>query len=156
MNSFSMISYNGLQNSSFKAKLAMELHSHGHVQNGEVAKRANDVLKDLEVDSSNVTKEAALLGTKNERTDFGSTEHLALPTVFEGKITKEKKVTKQEKMSNIGEYFITDLYFPHRRTAGCVYYHCLKINHHELTETLVALCQPAFFFYILLSCQRSG
>lgn len=104
MNS-SLISYNGLHNNSFRTRLAMELNSPNYVQTGREKKRSNDACKDLETNSANVIMRPSSSETKNQRTDFGSTEHLALPTVFEGKITMERKVSKQEKLSTIGKNF---------------------------------------------------
>lgn len=110
MNS-SLVSFNGLHSGSFRAKLGMELNSRSHVKNGEEAKRSNDVGKDFEINSSNLIMKPASSETKNERTfSFGSTENLTLPTVFEGKITNERKVSQHEKLSTIGKFlFIINL-----------------------------------------------
>ena len=105
MNS-SLISYSGLHNSSFRTKLAMELKSTNYVQIGDEKKRSNDAGKDIEANSANVLTRPYLPGeTRNERAVFGSTEHLALPTVFEEKITKERNCSKHEKLSTIGKIF---------------------------------------------------
>lgn len=106
----SLISYSGLHcNSSFRTQLAMELNSTNYVQIGDEKKRSNDARKEIETNSANVLTRPSLSETKNERTGFGSIEHLALPTVFEGKITKEGKVSKHEKLSAIGKMFYWSL-----------------------------------------------
>ena len=104
MNS-SLISYSGLHNSSFRTKLAMELNSTNYVQIGDEKKRSIDAGKDIEANSANVLTRPYLPETRNERAVFGSTEHLALPTVFEEKIPKERNVSKHEKLSTIGKIF---------------------------------------------------
>lgn len=104
MNS-SLISYTGLLDRSFNAKLVMELNSPRiYVQNTEETKHSTD---GLEINSSNVISlgEHAPLGTKNERREFGSSENIALPTVFEGRITNGRKVSQHEKLSNIDGKF---------------------------------------------------
>lgn len=101
----SLISYSGLHNSSFRTKLAMD-NSSSYVQTREEKKRSNNARKDpVETNSANVLTRRSLFETKSRRTDFGSTEHLPLPTVFEEKITKERKVSKHEKLSTIGKIF---------------------------------------------------
>lgn len=86
-------------------------NSFSYVQTREEKKRSNNARKDpVETNSANVLTRRSLFETKSKRTDFGSTaaEHLPLPTVFEEKITKERKVSKHEKLSTIGKIF--DLY----------------------------------------------
>jgi len=101
---FSLISYSGLHfNNSFRTNLAMELNSTNYVQSCDEKKRSNDKRKEIETTSTNVQTRPPLSETRGERTGFGSTEHLALPTVFEGKITKERKVSEHEKLSTIGK-----------------------------------------------------
>lgn len=79
----------------------MEFNSCSHVQNGEETKRSKE---EIEMNSSSLIMKPAISETKNERTfSFGSTEHLALPTVFEGKITNERKIS--EKLSTVGKLF---------------------------------------------------
>ena len=106
MNS-SLISYNGLHNSSLRIKLAaMELNSSNYIHTGDEKRRSNDAREDMENNSAaNVRTRPSLSETRVERRGFGSAEHLALPTVFEGKITKERKVFKHEKLSTIGKIF---------------------------------------------------
>ena len=104
MNS-TLISYSGLHNNSFRIKLAMEPNSSNYVQTGDEKRRSDDVREDIENNSANVPTRPSLSETSGERRGFGSAEHLALPTVFEGKITKERKVSKHEKLSTIGKIF---------------------------------------------------
>jgi len=97
----SLISYSGLHNSSFRTKLAMDNSS-----SYEEKKCSNNAWKDpVETNSANVLTRRSLFETKSKRTDFGSTEHRPLPTVFEEKIAKERKVSKHEKLSTIGKVF---------------------------------------------------
>ena len=103
----SLISYSSLDNSSFRTKLGMD-NTSSYVQTREEKKCSNNARKDLETNSANVLTRRSLFETKSKRTDFGSTEHLPLPTVFEEKNTKERKVSKHEKLSTIGKIF--DLY----------------------------------------------
>ena len=107
MNS-SLISYSGLHNSSFRIKLAsMELNSSNYVHIGDEKRRSNDARpEDMENNSAaNVRTRPSLFETRVQRRGFGSTEHLTLPTVFEGKITQERKVSKHGKLSTIGKTF---------------------------------------------------
>ena len=106
MNS-SLISYSGLHNSSFGIKLvSMELNSSNYVYIGDEKRRSNDAREDMENNSAaNVRTRPSLSETRVERRGFGSAELLALPTVFEGKITNERKASKHEKLSTIGKIF---------------------------------------------------
>ena len=104
MNS-TLISYSGLHDSSFRIKLAMELNSSNYVQIGDEKRRSNDAREHIENNSANARTTPSLSETRGEWRGFGSAEHLALPTVFEGKITKERKVSTQEKLSTIGKIF---------------------------------------------------
>lgn len=80
-------------------------NSSSYVQTREEKKRSNNARQDLETNSANGLTRRSLFETKSKRSDFGSTEHLPLPTVFEGKITKKRKVSKHEKLSTIGKIF---------------------------------------------------
>ena len=107
MNS-SLISYSGLHNSSFGIKLAsMELNSSNYVYIGDEKRRSHDARpEDIENNSAaNVRTKPSLSETRVQRRGFGSAERLALPTVFEGKITRERKVSKHEKLSTMGKIF---------------------------------------------------
>ena len=82
----------------------MELCSNSDVQNDKGTKQENDAGKDITNNST--IMEPSSSETKNEKTFiFGSAENLVLPTVFEGKITNERKVSKHEKLSTAGELF---------------------------------------------------
>ena len=84
----------------------MELNSTNYVQIGDEERRSKDAPKGgIETNLVNALSRQPLSETRDERTGFGSIEHLALPTVFEGEITKEKKVSKHEKLSTIGKIF---------------------------------------------------
>lgn len=49
----------------------------------------------------NLGENAHAIGTQNGRKEFGSSEHVCLPTVFEGKITHERKALQKEKLTNM-------------------------------------------------------
>lgn len=87
----------------------MELNSTNYVQIDDEKKSSNDECKEIETNSANVLTRPSLYETRGERTGFGSTEHLALPTVFEGKITKKRKVSEHGKLSTSGKIFHSSL-----------------------------------------------
>lgn len=48
----------------------------------------------------NLGENAHAIGTQNGKKEFGSSEHVCLPTVFEGKITQ---LLQKEKLTNMGK-----------------------------------------------------
>lgn len=86
----------------------MELNSYNFIQNGEAVRKClKDSPKIHDTCSSKAMRENAPVDTENERTDYENKEHISsLPTVFEGKITVERKLSSREQLSNIGKCWI--------------------------------------------------
>lgn len=66
-------------------------------------KHSTDDLRIKSTHVINLGENAHAIGTQNGKKEFGSSEHVCLPTVFEGKITHERKVLQKEKLTNMGK-----------------------------------------------------
>lgn len=83
-----------LRDLSLDAKLRMDLNFNICQPETNEKKHSTD---DLGIKSTHVIN----LGENAHA--IGSSEHVCLPTVFEGKITHERKVLQKEKLTNMGK-----------------------------------------------------
>ncbi|PFX26263.1 uncharacterized protein LOC111329186 [Stylophora pistillata] len=99
--SSSLLSDNELRDLSLDAKLGMDLNFNICQQDTDENKRSTHGHGIKSANVINLGENVQAVGTQNGKNEFGSSEHVSLPTVFEGKITHERKVSQQEKLTNV-------------------------------------------------------